>query len=497
MGEYYTRITLGAQPVRVQVDTGSSTLALPLAECEKCLPSDQRYNPKVSKTGKARVVSCMNEACTRDMCSVHKCSKCSAHDACCADENPAACGFMLAYGDQSFARGALMVDTMGWGNVSASVVFGGILLDSTGFERSMVDGIMGMAYKSLACNPTCVEPPFQQLVKAGVVEDSFSICITGQGGKLVLGAFEKSLAAGEMKYVPMALSDPPTFYTVNVTNYMTVGGRRVGVPNLRAGIVDSGTTLVVVSQATFVVLLKHIIQFNCDIPGLCNTDRPWFMPAACVKLPEEYLAKMPNITFHVTGDGTTLDLELRPDDYMLKMTGEKREYRCVGIMAMKQMQEGTDIIFGNTVMQRYVTHYDRKNKRMGFAPSAAGCGGAARCGSYTQCNECAAARGCSFNFRSASCTDGGGGGLIPYPECKGDRCLCGLGPQVSVVFGAIAGVVGSLLVAAVVVFVAVLYGRRERWTRVGAVEVETDTDEEGYGDGRGGKKYQSVPTEQE
>lgn len=32
VGEYYTKILIGGQPVRVQVDTGSSTLALPVAE---------------------------------------------------------------------------------------------------------------------------------------------------------------------------------------------------------------------------------------------------------------------------------------------------------------------------------------------------------------------------------------------------------------------------------------------------------------------------------
>lgn len=32
IGEYYTKILVGGQPVRVQVDTGSSTLALPVAE---------------------------------------------------------------------------------------------------------------------------------------------------------------------------------------------------------------------------------------------------------------------------------------------------------------------------------------------------------------------------------------------------------------------------------------------------------------------------------
>lgn len=494
VGEYYTRIKIGGQSVRVQVDTGSSTLAFPVAECDKCLPSDQRYNPRLSKTGKARWVSCTNELCAVDTCSLHQCSKCSAHDACCADENPEACGFKLMYGDGSGARGGLMVDEMAWGNVSAPVVFGGILHDSSDFERRQVDGILGMAYEALACNPTCVEPPFQQLVKAKVVADSFGICITGSGGKLILGEFDKSLVVGEMNYVPLALSDPPTFYTMNMSNAITVGSRTISVPNLSAGILDSGTTLVVVSVTFFRMLLAHLTQFYCEVPGLCNTDRPWFMPSACVKIDDETLSKLPTITFSL-GTPTAFSLELRPQDYMLVLNKPGHtDYRCVGIMAMKQMQPGTDIIFGNTVMQRFVTHYDRAHKRLGFGEAKPGCGDLPRCSSYTQCGECASQPRCSFNLRNGNCNDKHQGiGLIPYPECTGSHCLCGLGPQTSLAFGALAGLIGCLLVAGLGALVLMLYSRRR------GESVPSFEDEEGAEDADGEvqneKRYMRVPTE--
>jgi Eukaryotic aspartyl protease len=115
-----------------------------------------------------------------------------------------------------------MIDTLSWGsNLSAPVVFGGILADSPGFERPIVDGILGLAYQALACNPTCVEPPFQQMVKAGVVNDSFSICMTPRGGKLILGEVDPKLAKGPITYVPLALSEVPTYYTVNIS-YVTI-----------------------------------------------------------------------------------------------------------------------------------------------------------------------------------------------------------------------------------------------------------------------------------
>lgn len=402
-----------------------------------------------------------------------------------------------------------MVDLMTWGNISAPVVFGGILHDSIDFERPIVDGILGMSYEALACNPSCVEPPFQQMVKAGVVEDSFAICITEQGGKLILGRFDPSLAKTPLKYVPLALSDPPSFYTMNVSNHISVDGRRVGVPNLQAGILDSGTTLIVISQTFFMILLEQLVKNYCDVPGLCHTDKPWFMPAACVRIDEETLAKLPTFVFHLGSNGE-FDMELRPQDYMLPVHKPgHQDYRCVGIMAMKQMQPGTDIIFGNTVMRRYVSHYDRKNKRLGFAEAAEGCGGETKCSSYTQCIECASVAGCSYNFRTETCQQQHSGlGLVPYPECSGASCFCKLGRQAGLVFGVVDGFTGSLLVMCIGLFVVALYSRR-RGSDGSAIgrggdhePIYTVTDDEDYEDsgnpGQDGrrteKEYLPLPT---
>lgn len=472
-GEYYTRIFIGNQPLRVQVDTGSSTLAIPVAECENCQPSDQRYNPKSSDTGNQRWISCTDKLCRRDVCDSFSCEKCSHTNACCANEYESACAFMLKYGDGSGARGGLMEDTMKWGNVTAPVIFGAILYDTEDFERNLVDGILGMAYKSLACNPTCVEPPFQQMVKAGTVNDEFTICITPKGGKLVLGAFDESLATSSVSYVPLSLSDPPTFYTMDVSNTLTVGSRSLDLGSVSKGILDSGTTLIVMSKTVFIIILKHLMTYHCDIPGICNTDKPWFVPSGCVLISPDELAKLPTMSFKLGPKGE-FNLELRGEDYMIPYEKDGKVYRCVGIMTMDDMGSETDIIFGNTVMIRYVTHYDRANKRLGFAEANDGCGGSSRCGSFTTCSECATASGCSFDFSEGKCRDSGGGlGIVPYPQCEGDKCLCKLGTMAGLAFGTTAGALGSVLVFAIGMFVLALY-RKRRWTGSDPGAIYTD-----------------------
>lgn len=474
IGEYYTQIFMGGQPVRVQIDTGSSTLALPLAECSNCLRGDLRYNMRLSQTrGKARWVSCTNALCRPDMCGAHKCKHCSARDACCASHNPAACGFALRYGDHSYARGALLVDDMTWGrNLTAPVVFGGILDDSATFERASVDGILGLAYRALACNPTCVEPPFQQLVAAGKVEDSFSICISGSGGRLVLGGMDESLKQGPMIYAPLALSEVPSYYTVNVTNQLKIGDRSLSLPYFRSAIVDSGTTLLVVRAVVFELITEHFKRHYCNVRGLCDLHS-WFRPAACAPLTDDDIAKLPTLVFTVKPG---VVIELRADDYMIHYHQKGRSLRCLGIMGMPKLSHGTDAIFGNTVMQRYVTHYDRANKRMGFAMAKQGCGKSI-CEDLSTCFECAAQDGCSFNFGNGKCSkDDTGIGLVPYPRCRGSNCFCRLGTQTGLIFGSVAGFVGTFVVFALAILLMALYGRRDGDTAYQAAGREDETE---------------------
>jgi Eukaryotic aspartyl protease len=477
VGEYYTKIEVGGQKVRVQVDTGSSTLALPMAECRRCRPSDLRYNIHKSTSGIGRWIACTNELCTPDTCAAHACTRCSSRDACCSDENPLACGFKLRYGDGSYARGALMIDTLSWGNnLSAPVVFGGILRDSEDFERSLVDGILGLAYAALACNPTCVEPPFQQMVKAGVVKDKFAICMTERGGKLVLGDIDPSMAKGPITYVPLALSKIPTFYTVNLTSVVRIGNEEVALPNFRAGAIDSGTTLIAVTDLTFALILRYLQEHYCHIPHLCDA-KTWFVPASCVVMSPSILALLPTLTFYL-GSHREFALELAPEDYMIRDVDHGREVRCVGIMSLGRLGKETDVIFGNTIMLRYLTVYDRENKRIGFAESSGTCGSPPDCASYTKCDECAGMPdACAYNLLTKTCVPKSrdGIGIIPFPECRGSSCLCSLGPRTFLSYGLLTGfALSSLALGAIMLLLTLGSMVARRFTPRSSFDISDD-----------------------
>ncbi len=157
-----------------------------------------------------------------------------------------------------------------------------------------------MAYKALACNPTCVEPPFQQMVTDGKIADSFTICVYGGGGKLVLGGMDPALTAGPMTYVPLELGKVPMYYSVNVSNVLRIGNREMAIPYFRKAIVDSGTTLLVVKSTVFSMLTDHFKTHYCHVPGLCST-KSWFKPAACARLTDDMVAKLPVLKFASAG----------------------------------------------------------------------------------------------------------------------------------------------------------------------------------------------------
>mmetsp|Transcript_5726 Transcript_5726/g.17045 ORF Transcript_5726/g.17045 Transcript_5726/m.17045 type:complete len:553 (-) Transcript_5726:114-1772(-) len=462
IGEYFTRIKIGSQTFRVQVDTGSSTLAIPLAQCRSCLNGDLRYAIDKSPSGIAEFVSCDSNACGEKTCRAG-CTRCHAGK-CCAEDDPTKCGFYLRYGDGSGAQGSLMYDVIEWGGLSVKGYFGGVLRDSRDFEQQGVDGILGLAYPSLGCAPTCVSPVFDLMVDEKLVKDVFGICMYENGGIMTLGGYDENTMRSEMIWVPMMLSFPPTFYTVSLPEYMVIGGRNVQLPNFRSAIVDSGTTLLVVSTRTFIGMLDHLQSYYCHIPGICSPNS-WFRPVACVKMQEEGLLLMPDFEFQVGRRRSKL--VLRPQDYMIPFKVGGQVYRCVGIGISDGISE-VDVILGNTLNMRYVTVYDRHNNRMGFAEREDRCGvNVSKCENLVTCQDCADSAGCSYNYVTRQCSDktAGRSSFFPYPNCSGSLCFCRFGVG-SWVFSAIILIgLGALIAGFLFLMDSLAHSQRRRGYR--------------------------------
>lgn len=402
LGEYYLTLTFGGQPVNVQIDTGSSTLAVPLTECVNCRRHDHRLDLSTAK-GTAGFIRCDSPACRPDTCHAFPpCTTCSKKTrACCSVVAPETCGFFLQYADTSGASGALVQADVGMAGLEVPIAFGGILRETTGFENTNVDGIFGLAYPRLACNPSCVLPLFDTLVKTGKVSrDIFSLCTARQGGTLVLGGSNPNMYHGKLEYVDMIPRKNRMFYDVAVKG-VRIGDDEVKIPDFSDAIVDSGTTVLVLAPRSYVALRTHFQSKFCYVPGLCpgtsqyakqikqggvrvikvedaqgeagraSDGTSWFTPGYCVNLDDDHVRMLPNITVVLKGG---VELTLEPELYMLKyehrstFAWRASVFRCLGITLLPGLEHmGNNAILGNTVLQKYFVEYDRESSRIGFA----------------------------------------------------------------------------------------------------------------------------------
>ncbi|CAN8074691.1 unnamed protein product [Agarophyton chilense] len=316
---------------------------------------------------------------------------------------PKACGFFLSYADDSGASGALAKGMVGIAGMTVPLAFGAILRETDDFEADNVDGIFGMAYKALACNPTCVLPLFDTLVESGKVDhDIFSICTGASGGTLVLGGSNPNLYEGDLQYVPMAHQGIKLFYGIRIHG-MKINSDELNLPSFSKGIVDSGTTVLVVTTSAYGKIRSYFQSNFCNVPGLCSggysrlskdtgvlnrddidiihrnqnsttraDDQTWFQPGRCARLNDRHIAMLPTLTIMLDN---AINLELEPNEYMLRYESESKNpfdgkvvYRCLGISYLKNLEQmGNDVILGDTVLQKYYVEYDRENERIGFA----------------------------------------------------------------------------------------------------------------------------------
>ncbi|KXN87900.1 Aspartic protease [Leucoagaricus sp. SymC.cos] len=298
-----------AKQFTVDFDTGSSDLFLPGADCGGTCQGHQIYDTSASSTAE-------NQGQT----------------------------FRLAFGDGSTVQGDVFTDTITIAGLTATnQTVGSATQYSTGFELDQFppDGLMGMAFPQIS--EFGANPFFQTLVAQGVpTAAQFSFKLAESGSSLFLGGADSDLFTGDFTNVHVTQEG---FWQVDLDS-VNVGGD-AAASNL-AGVIDTGTSLIVAPQA-------DVARFYEAIPGsqdASSTVGDGFFTFPCNSDPQVSLT-FGGKQFAVASDAFNLGQVSQGSS------------DCIGGVAGTS---GIDFwVVGDVFLRNFYTRFDVGNRQVGFA----------------------------------------------------------------------------------------------------------------------------------
>uniref|UniRef100_A0A8C2TWG9 cathepsin E n=1 Tax=Coturnix japonica TaxID=93934 RepID=A0A8C2TWG9_COTJA len=317
--EYFGQISIGTPPQNFTVvfDTGSSNLWVPSIYCtSKACTKHARFHPTRSST-----------------------------------YQPLGLPISIQYGTGS------LTGIVGSDQVTVSMtVYNQPFAESVSepgkaFQDSEFDGILGLAYPSLAVDG--VTPVFDNMMAQDLVElPIFSVYMSSNpdsslGGEVLFGGFDPSRFLGTLHWVPVTVQG---YWQIHLDN-VQVGGRVAFCANGCQAIVDTGTSLLTGPTKDIKELQRYI--------GATAMDGEYIVDCS-------FLSSMPIVTFTINGIPYTLSAQA----YTL-MQSDGLDICLSGFQGMDvPPPTGPLWILGDVFIRQYYTVFDRGNNRVGFAPAA-------------------------------------------------------------------------------------------------------------------------------
>ncbi|XP_059806072.1 cathepsin E-A-like isoform X1 [Hypanus sabinus] len=261
--------------------------------------------------------------------------------------------FSLHYGTGSLS-GVMATDTVNIEGFSVvDQMFGESVTEpGTTFEYSPFDGILGLAYPSIAVADAT--PVFDNMMAQNLVEQPlFSVFLSrddGKGSEIIFGGFDPAHFVGELNWIPVTKQG---YWQIQLDG-VQVGGNVVACEGGCKAIVDTGTSLLS-GPTTSISVIQSSIGAMSSGEGEMAID--------CGSL-----SSMPDVTFIIGG----VEYVLPPEAYVLQYENPWGELQCnSGFQSMDiPPPAGPLWILGDVFIGYYYAVFDRGNNQVGLAKSA-------------------------------------------------------------------------------------------------------------------------------
>ncbi|KAK8564110.1 hypothetical protein V6N13_005675 [Hibiscus sabdariffa] len=340
-GEYFVRIGVGSPPRNqyMVIDSGSDIVWV---QCQPCTQCYQQYDPVFDPAASASYggVSCSSSVCDRI-------------------ENPGChagrCRYEVMYGDGSYTKGNLALETLTFG----PTVVQNVAIGCGHVNRGMfigAAGLLGLGGGSMSL--------VGQL--GGQTGGAFSYCLVSRGtnssGSLVFGREAMPVGAA---WVPL-LRNPqaPTFYYIGLSG-LGVGGIRVPIPEdifqlteLGYGgvVMDTGTAVTRFPAVAYNTFRDAFIEQTSNLPRVSEIS----IFDTCYNLSSFVTVRIPTISFYLSSGPI---LTLPASNFLIPVDDS-------GTFCFAFASSGSGLsIIGNIQQEGIQISFDGANGYVGFGPN--------------------------------------------------------------------------------------------------------------------------------
>ncbi|KAG2068135.1 acid protease, partial [Suillus decipiens] len=270
----------------------------------------------------------------------------------------------ISYGSGSFS-GTEYTDTVTLGNgftITKQSI--GVASNSTGFTD--VDGIMGIGPLDLTEGtltnaphttiPTVTDNLYSQdTISQIVVSVSFepTTSKTDTNGELTFGGTDSTKYIGDIAYTPLTTTHPASYYW-GISESITYG--TTIILSETAGIVDTGTTLVLIASDAFSTYQSATGAIEDESTGL-------------LRITSTQYSALKNLDFHVGINTYALapNGQIWPRALNTYIGGSASYIYLVVNSIGTPSGQGLDFVNGYTFLERFYSVFDTANSRIGFA----------------------------------------------------------------------------------------------------------------------------------